>query len=147
MGGFIGDLMGIKRIAGDNTLKSTQSKLLIDAITKGATMRKDASAADLTDLRMSSIQKAIAAGMSPQDAATLAAGRAPATDKFVFQPGDLTGKTVNVGNSRTGSIVQKAALPPVTEDNIKASMTGQKLTREQAIAAYKSRGYDTSGLK
>lgn len=78
-------------------------------------------------------------------------GRAVAPDRWGIPQnymGDIKpGGAVPMQNTR-GAVEMRTVKPaPVTEDNIKASMVGQKMTRAQAIEAYRSKGFDVSGLK
>jgi hypothetical protein len=50
--------------------------------------------------------------------------------------------------SNRGAIEMRTVKPiPITEANIQASMAKRRLTRQQAIDAYKAEGHDVSGLK
>jgi hypothetical protein len=139
-GGFFQAIAGLKNIAGDNTSKRANTKLLIDQITKGASASRDRSEGTLADIRATLAGEILKKGGTPAEAAAATTGRsAGASNAYEFIPG-LDPSKINVGDKRTGIVTTRTAQPPVTEQAIADTMKARKMTREQVLARLKAEG-------
>lgn len=91
-------------------------------------------------------QRLAAAEPDPIKRAAILAGHTPPVDQHVFLP-TMDANKVDVGTKATGAVQRVTVQPKLTEENIQASMKGQKMSREQVLAAYKTKGYDVSGMR
>jgi hypothetical protein len=141
--GFIGNMLGLKKIVGDNKQATERSKLLIDSLKANASIRKDTAEAANAEQRQTEAARARAAGASPAEVSAILAGRSSG-DRFSFIP-DITGNNVIVGNRGTGAVTARKPRSEVTEAHIQADMKNMKLTREQVLAEYRRRGLIADG--
>lgn len=137
----------IKQISGDNAQNLAGAKLMLDTAVKGAEAGKHTAEA-----RNLGIRGVLAERLAEQGdfagAAAASGGRA-APARSVLEPSmnpDPASPRI-VMDARTGKIQQKIAPPANIEEHIKADMAAKKLTRAQALQAYKDKGYDVSGMK
>lgn len=140
VGGFYGAAMGLKQISGDNALNTSRSKLLLDAITKGAAARKDTAEADLLGVRGSEVARARAAGASPSEISAIASGRSTGP-VFTGIP-NLTGgvDVLQTRGAGAGAVRRVTPKADIAEADIQATMTANKMTREQVLARLRAEG-------
>jgi hypothetical protein len=122
-------------------------KLLVEAGAKGASATEALAKSENERMRTQAALQHLRD--NPGDyagAAAVSAGRSQGMGANTFMP-STTGNDVIIGNRRTGASEIQTPTRFVTEANISATMTARKMTRAQAIAAYKQQGLDVSRLK
>lgn len=124
MGGIIGNLLRIKQISGDAGAKRANQKLLVDALGKTSTARKDAAAAAIDETAVRAAQAEAAGGGTPGSVGAVLRGRVPA-DKNVFFPGidPRNPNNVIVGNSGSGAVTVKT--PQTQVSTMKEASSGK----------------------
>ncbi len=149
--GFTGALLRLKQVSGDNALATARSTAAAHALSAQGTYMRGAAAQGT--LASSAGLAAEHLKQNPGDYAGAAAiihGRAAPGGNFKEVVGALPDKNgaVTVLEGRTGAVKKVTPQsPPISEENISASMRARGMTREQAIAAYKAAGHDVSRLK
>lgn len=149
VGSYVGALMNQRQRGLTEERNLAKRKLEVDAIGKGATAAAAAAKAQQDAFTTQAAQEHLR--RNPGDyagAAAVAAGRVLPRDTFSvpFPPLSETGP-VTVLNKGTGALEKRQPAQYVTEANINASMAARRMTRAQAIEAYRAQGMDVSRIK
>ena len=147
VGSYLGAVMNQRRAAQTRAERLATEKLRVEGLGKGATAAHSVAQANREALQTAAARAHLE--QNPGDfagAAAVAAGRVLPRDVYTTLP-STTGNDVITTNRASGAVEIVTPKRYVSEDNITASMTARKLTRAQAIAAYKAQGMDVSRIK
>lgn len=144
-GNFVGAMLGMKQIAGDNAQRLARNKLAVDTAAKASTARKEGAETLNLEARGALALDARKRGAPESEVSAILSGRAVPGEKFTGFP-TMSGE-VDVMNRSTGAVTRRKPAQEASEANIAASMKARKLTREQAIEEYRKQGFDVSRVR
>lgn len=109
-GNFVGAILGLKQIAGDNARRAATRKLALEARTQGATAARATAAGRLDAAKLELAERVLARGGSPEEAAAAISGRSagggtPRALPELVIPSASGPTSVPVFNPRTQTII------------------------------------------
>lgn len=151
-GNWVGSMIGLKQIAGDNANKLAAAKLGNESNLKSA--QANEANAKAGHASISSVLAAAHLKANPNDlagAAAILSGRSQGVGHPTIPMGGVGMNPLKdpslVFDPKTQTTKLVYPTQKISDANIKASMAERGMTREQAIAAYKAAGHDVSTLK